>query len=75
MERSWATAAENRPVYSVPVYAKRYMGCNTRTHEKEDSISIFLPSVDHLLVFNICSLGVDGEERAGAVTEVGFSLQ
>jgi hypothetical protein len=51
------------------------MDSNTGTHEKEDSISIFLPSVDHLLVFNICSLGVDGEERAGAVTKVGFSLQ
>jgi hypothetical protein len=75
MERSWATAAENRPVYSVPVHAQRYMDSDTRTHEKEDSFGIVLPLVDHLFVFNICSLRVYGEERAGAVTEVGFSLQ
>jgi hypothetical protein len=51
------------------------MDANTRTHENEDSISILLPALDHLVVFVICGLGVNGEERPGAVTEVGLPLQ
>jgi hypothetical protein len=43
-----------------------------RTHENEDAISILLPSLDHLVVFIICGLGVYREERPRAVTELGF---
>jgi hypothetical protein len=48
---------------------------DTRTHEKEDAISILLPSLDHLVVLVICNLGVHGKEWPGAVAEVGFSLR
>jgi hypothetical protein len=51
------------------------MNVETRTHENKDAIGIFLPVLDHLVVFVICSLGVYGEERPGAVTEIGFSFQ
>ena len=47
---------------------------DTRTHENEDPVSILLPAINHLVVFFLCSLGVYGEERSRAVTEVGFSL-
>jgi hypothetical protein len=50
------------------------MDGDTRTDENEDTISTFLPALDHLVVF-ICSLGVYGKERPGAVTEAGFSLK
>jgi hypothetical protein len=45
------------------------------THENEDSISILLPALDHLVVLIVRGLGVYGEEWPGAVTEVGFSLR
>ena len=51
------------------------MDSDTRAHENENAISIFLPSIDHLLVFYSCSLRVYGEERAGAVTKVVLFLQ
>ena len=51
------------------------MDPNTRTHKNEDPISIFLPSVDHLVILFLCSLGVYGEERPRAVTKIGLSLQ
>jgi hypothetical protein len=51
------------------------MNADTRTHENEDPIGIFLPALNHLVVFVIRSLGVYGEERTRAVTEVGFSMQ
>jgi hypothetical protein len=73
-ERSVATEAENRPVYSVLVYALDSINADTRTHEDEDPVSISLPSFDHLVVFFLCSFGVHGEERLRAVTEVGFYL-
>ena len=73
-ERSAETATENKPVYSVSVYAQGFMDGDTRTDENEDPISIFLPTLDHLVVF-ICSLGVYEKERPGAATEAGFSLQ
>jgi len=38
------------------------MNANTRTHEKEDSIRILLPTLDHLLIFILRSLGVYGKE-------------
>jgi hypothetical protein len=47
---------------------------NTRTHENEDAISVFLPAVDHPVVFFLCSLGIHGEEGTRAVTKDGFCL-
>jgi hypothetical protein len=51
------------------------MDANTRTHEKQYPISIFLPALDHLVVFNVCSIIIHGEERSGAVTGIGLSLR
>jgi hypothetical protein len=51
------------------------MDDSIRTHKNEDAISVLLPAFDHLVVFILCSLGVYGEERPRAVTEVGFSLK
>ena len=45
------------------------------THEDENPIRIFLPALGHFVVFIVCGLGVYGEERPGAVTEVGFSMK
>ena len=73
--RSAATAAENKPVYSISVYGQDNMIGDTKTHKNEDPISILLPAFDHLVVFFLCSLGVYGEERSRAVTEVRFSLR
>jgi hypothetical protein len=76
--RSAATAAENRPVYGVPVYAQASMNSNTRTHKNEDAIiaiSIAFPSFGVLVVFFLRSFGVYGEEGSGAVAEIGLSLQ
>ena len=49
------------------------MDTNARTHKNENSISVFLPALDLLVVFYLCSRGVKGEERPRAVTEVGLS--
>ena len=73
-ERSVATAAENRPVYSVLVYAQDNTNSETRTHKDEDPVSIPLPTFDHLVVFIFCGLGIHGEKGLRAVTEVGFYL-
>ena len=43
----------------------------TKTHKYEDTFSILLPAFDHLVVCIFCSLGVQGEERTGAVGEDG----
>lgn len=51
------------------------MDADTRTHKNENSVSIFLPALNHLVVFIICSLGVHREERTGAVTEVELPMQ
>ena len=51
------------------------MNTGTGTHENEDSISIFLPALDHLVVLFLCGSGVHGEEWSRAVTEVGFSMR
>ena len=45
-----------------------------RTHKYEDAFSILLPAFDHLVVSILCSLGVQGEERTGAVSEDGFKF-
>jgi hypothetical protein len=46
-----ATAVENGPVYSIPVDVNRYIYSSMRTHENEDSISVLLPALDHLVLF------------------------
>jgi hypothetical protein len=51
------------------------MNTGTGTHENEDSISIFLPALDHLVVLFLCGFGVYGEEWSRAVTEDGFSMR
>jgi hypothetical protein len=78
--RSWtvtarraATAAENRPVYSIPVYVRKYMNAGTGTYKNENPISILLPTLNHLVVLFLCGLGVDGEEQSRAVTEARCS--
>jgi hypothetical protein len=47
------------------------MNGDTKTHKYEDSFSILLPAFDHLVVFILCSIGVQDEERTGAVSEDG----
>ena len=74
-ERSAATAAENRPVYKILVYAQDDTNPETRTHEDKDPVSIPLPAFDHFVVFFLCSLGIHGKEGLRAVTEVGFYLR
>lgn len=51
-------------------YAQRNRDANTRTHKNENSISIILSTLDHLVIFIICSLAV--YERLGVVTKVEF---
>jgi hypothetical protein len=51
-----------------------WMNADTRTHEKQYPISIFLPALDHLVVFNVCSIIIYGKERRRAVTGIGLSL-
>ena len=74
-ERSAATAAENKPAYSGPVYAQDNVNGDSVTHENKDPISIFLPAFDHLVVFIVRSLGIYGEERPRTVSKVGISLR
>lgn len=61
--RSWpdtasntATAAENKPVYGVPVDVHNNENGETKTHKNENAISILLPAVGHLIVFFLCNL-------------------
>ena len=70
--RSVATVAENRPVYNVPVYAQDRMNVDTMAHEDKNSLSILLPGFDHLVVFIFRGLGIHGEDRLRAVTNVRF---
>jgi hypothetical protein len=73
--RSAATAAENRPVYSVPIFAQSSIDVNMSTHNDEDPISIFLPAFNHLPILLLCDFGVYGKKWSRAITEAGFSLQ
>ena len=73
--RSAATAAENRPVYCVPIYEQGSVNGNRRTHKNEDAISIVFPALGVLIIFFLCSFGVYGEEGSGAVTEIGMHLR
>jgi hypothetical protein len=42
-----------------------------RTHEDNDTFSIFLPAFDHLIVFFLCHLPIHEEERpAGAIPKL-----
>lgn len=69
-----ATAAENRPVYDVSVYARDSTTSDTWSHEYEDSVGVLLPAVGHLVVFFFRNPRVYEEEWPRTVTEVGFSL-
>jgi hypothetical protein len=51
------------------------MNGSTRTHKYEDAICIGFPALGVLVVFFLCSFGVYGEERSGAVTEIEFHLR
>lgn len=51
------------------------MNADTRTHEKQYPISIFLPALNHLVVFNVCSGVIYREERRSAVSGIGVSLR
>ena len=57
---------------SAPVCVQNSMNGDTRTYEYEYAFSIVLPAFDHLAVFILCGLGVQCEERTGAVSEDGF---
>jgi hypothetical protein len=52
---SAATAAENKPVCSVPVNVRRVMKADIRTHENEHAIGILLPALGHLVIFFLCN--------------------
>ena len=41
-----------------------------RTHEDNDTFSIFLPAFDHLIVFFLCHLPIHEEERPGAINKL-----
>ena len=60
--RRAATAAENKPVYIIPIYVKVYMNVDTRTYKNENAISVLLPTLDHLVILLIRGLGVYGEK-------------
>jgi hypothetical protein len=51
------------------------MNADTTTHENEDSIGIFLPAIDHLVVLFLCNLRIYGEEQSRAITKVGAPLE
>ena len=70
-----ASEAENKPVYDVLVYAQINLNADTKTHENEDPIGIFLRVQNHLVVFILCGLGVHGEKLSRAVTKFRFSLR
>ena len=48
------------------------MNTDRKTHKDEDAFGILLPAFDHFVVFLLCSLAVQGEERTRAVNEDGF---
>jgi hypothetical protein len=69
---STETAAENKPVYSVPMNVHSSMNDNTATHENEDGTSILLPALDIHVIFFRRHLRIEGEELPRAVTEGMF---
>ena len=64
---STETAAENKPVYSVPMNSYSSMNANTVTHENEDGTSILLPALDIQIIFFRRHLRIEGEELPRAV--------
>ena len=56
-------------------HAQRNPNADKRTYENEDPIGIFLPALDHLVVFFFYNLGIYGEKLPRVITEVGFSLR
>jgi hypothetical protein len=70
---STETAAENKPVYSVPMNAyTSTMNDKTATHENEDGTSILLPALDIVNFFFRRHLRIEGEELPRAITEGRF---
>ena len=49
-----ATTAENKPFYLAVELAHYEMKSERETHEDNDTISILLPSFDHLTIFFLC---------------------
>ena len=43
------------------------------THKNEDHISVFSPTLGHLVVFFLCNLRIFQEERGGAIPKAGLS--
>ena len=64
---STETAAENKPVYGIPMNAYSSMTDNTATHENEDGTSILLPAFDIQIIFFRRDLRIEGEELPRAV--------
>lgn len=78
--RSWQEVQQRRQRINqsaVPRYAQNNIDADqtVRTYENEDPISILMPTLNQIFVLILCSLGVHGEERPRAVTELGFSLR
>jgi len=78
--RSWQEAQRrrqrtNRSAMFPSMHKTTWMPISLRTYENEDPISILLPTLNHLLVFILRSLGVHEEEWPRTVTELRFSLQ
>jgi hypothetical protein len=76
--RSWQEALRRRQRINWSavfpfMHRTIWMPISLRTYENEDPISILLPTLNQLLVFNLGSLGVHGEEeRPRTVTELRF---
>jgi len=69
--KSPATAAENKPVYSVLVNSYGSESYDVVTDKNEDAIGVFLPAVHFLIVFIRCYLRIQGEEHLRAITPGG----
>lgn len=64
-----ATAAENNPVYSLFFLGVKYSIENkTRTHEEDDTVSIFLQTFGNRIVLFLCHLLIQGEQRPRAIS-------
>ena len=48
------------------------MNADSKTHKNKDPVGILLPTFDHLVVFLLCGVGVQGEERPRGIPVAGF---
>jgi hypothetical protein len=64
----------NRSIASQFMSNEICMNADTRAHEKQYPISIFLPTLDHLVIFDVRSIIIYGKERCRAVPGIGLSL-